>query len=321
MKKLLKIIGIVLGILLSLVIICWGGLNVAKFAIYSEYYDMETTIADNPGIGDGFICQGIAVSEENGVILVSGYMKDESNSRIYVTDFESNSYYVALTLDGEKYTGHAGGVAITEDTVYIAGDDVIHRASLATILSAKNGDTVEITEGIPVNNGASFVFSDETYVYVGEFHRDDENYKRNHIYETAEGTHYAIISRYSHSDMSTATADTVLKPSKVYSIRELVQGACFMPDGTIVLSTSWGLNSSGYYVYDETKLTPSGETFDDAPVYYLDTPVKQFDGPAMSEDMDYYNGMAITLTESASDKYIFGKFFFANDIVGLTIKK
>lgn len=319
--RILKITGIFFASLLALIILCWGILNIAKFLIYSDYYDMETTIADNPGTGDGFICQGIAVSEKDSVILVSGYMKDESNSRIYVTDFESNSYYVALTLGGEKYTGHAGGIAVTGDTVYIAGDDVVHITSLATILAAKNGDKVEISEGIPVNNGASFVFSDETYVYVGEFHRDDENYKRDHIYETAEGTHYAIISRYSHAEMSSATAQTTLKPDKVYSIRELVQGACFMPDGTIVLSTSWGISSSGYYVYDESKLTPSGETFDGAPVYYLDSPVMQFDGPAMSEDMDYYNGMAITLTESASDKYIFGKFFFANDIIGLTINK
>ena len=34
---------------------------------------------------------------------------------------------------------------------------------------------------------------------------------------------------------------------------------------------------------------------------------------------DYYNGKVITLTESSSNKYIFGKFFFANKIIALEI--
>ena len=38
-------------------------------------------------------------------------------------------------------------------------------------------------------------------------------------------------------------------------------------------------------------------------------------GPAMGEDLDYYNGKIVTLTESASDKYIFGKLFGATKIV------
>ena len=41
----------------------------------------------------------------------------------------------------------------------------------------------------------------------------------------------------------------------------------------------------------------------------------------MSEDLDYYDGKVITLFESACDKYIFGKFFFANKIVSLDINK
>ena len=47
----------------------------------------------------------------------------------------------------------------------------------------------------------------------------------------------------------------------------------------------------------------------------------EFTGPAMSEGLDFYEGRVITLTESASNKYIFGKFFFANKIVGLEIGK
>lgn len=39
----------------------------------------------------------------------------------------------------------------------------------------------------------------------------------------------------------------------------------------------------------------------------------------MSEDLDYTNGKVLTLTESASNKYIFGKLFFATHIDALEI--
>ena len=70
-----------------------------------------------------------------------------------------------------------------------------------------------------------------------------------------------------------------------------------------------------YYVYDLDKATDSGLLFDGAPVYYLDNLEREIHGPAMGEDLDYYDGRIITLTESASQKYIFGKFFGATKIV------
>ena len=60
---------------------------------------------------------------------------------------------------------------------------------------------------------------------------------------------------------------------------------------------------------------------DGAPVYYLGDCIKEIPGPAMGEDLDWFNGKVITLSESASNKYMFGKLFFANDIVCLDYNK
>ena len=315
MKKVIRILGkslmfIIIGIL-SLVLLTVLGLNIAKHFIYSEYYSIKTNVCKNPGLNDGFVCQGIAVSEENEVILVCGYMKDKSNSRIYVTDFESNSYYVELTRDGEKYTGHAGGLAITGNTVYIANAKKIYSFPLENVLSAKNGDTVDIGSGTKVNTNASFVYTDEDYLYVGEFHDGGKYVIENHEHETAEGTHYALCTKYALSDLTT--------PIAVYTLRNNVQGICFTPDKKVVLSTSYGLTDTVYYIYSLEEATDSGLTFDGAPVYYLDNLEKEIHGPAMGEDLDYYDGKIITLTESASTKYIFGKLFGATKIVGLDI--
>ena len=312
MKKvsmiILKILLIAVIFAASLILLVWGGLNIAKFFIYSDYYSSKTNICKNPGIHDNFVCQGIAVSEENEKILVCGYMTDKTNSRIYVTDSDNDSYYVNLTRDGEVFTGHAGGMAITGDTVYLANGSKLYTFSLSEILSLNNGDSVDIGKGTKVNNSASFVYSDENYVYVGEFH-DGGKYVTKHPYQTNDGLYHAIITKYSVNDLTT--------PIKIYSVRDKVQGACFTPDGKVVLSTSYGLSDTVYYVYNEADAIDSGLTLDGAPLYYLNGCVKEMKGPAMGEDLDYYEGKVITLTESASDKYIFGKFFFANKIVAI----
>jgi len=317
MMKILKGIGkgcaIALAAVLALTIVVVGGLNVAKYVIYRDYYAAETALCKNPGLGDGFVCQGIAAVDGEGLILVSGYMKDDRPSRIYVTDTESESYYVELYCDGEVYGGHAGGIAVSGDKAYIANGSKIYEFSLADVLGAKNGDAVNIGSGVKINNKASFLYTDDEYLYVGSFMDPSTKKVEAHTFETGEGTHTAICSVYRIGDLSA--------PVCVYSIRDYVQGICVTPEGRIILSTSHGLSSSVYYVYRRDSATPSGKTLDGAPVYYLDDPVGQVRGPAMAEGLDYYDGGVITLTESASDKYIFGKLFFAFDIVSLDPEK
>ena len=314
MKKTLTIIGKILicfvAAILALVLLIFGGLNAAKYLIYSEYYSITSNLCLNPGLNDGFVCQGICAVESEEVILVSGYMKDDSPSRVYITDLESNSTHVTLTSEGKKFTGHAGGIAVNGDYVYLADDEKIYVFDLDTLIKADNGSSIEIGKGIAVNNAASFAYASDDYLYVGEFH-DGKNYFTDHPYETSDGTYYAIVSRYSYDDLT--------KPNKIYSIRNKVQGICFTPDGKVVMSTSYGVADSVYYVYNESDAVDSGLTLDGAPLFYLDKCIKEVKGPAMAEGLDYYDGKIITLTESASDKYIFGKFFYADKIVALDI--
>lgn len=308
-KRIVRILLSALVSVLALVFAAVGILNIAKFALYREYYDAESALCRNPGLNDGFVCQGIAAADGDGRILVSGYMKDKSPSRIYVTTTDSDSYYVTLHCDGEEYTGHAGGIAVSGEHAYIANGSKIYTFALRDVLEAENGQSVNIGTGEKVNNKASFLFTDDEYLYVGSFMDDSTKKVEEHIFETAEGTHSAICSVYPMGDLSA--------PVRIYSIRDCVQGFCVTPDGTIVLSTSYGLSSSGYWFYDMDAAVDSEKTLDGAPVYYLEQCKKELRGPAMAEGMDYLDGRIITLTESASDKYIYGKLFFAWDIAAL----
>lgn len=312
LKKAVKSLASLLLIVLFLAVLFIVGLNVAKFVIYSDYYAIESSLCKNPGLSDGFVCQGIAAVDGQDRILVSGYMKGGEGSRVYVTDLEDRSYYVLLHRDGVPFTGHAGGIAVTGDTVYIASEGRVYTLPLSFILNANNGDGVNIGQGTEVNNKASFIYTDDELVYVGSFAYPEKGYEGKHEFNTAEGTHVAICSAYKPDDLSV--------PVCVYTIRQKVQGICFTPDGKVVMATSYGLADSVYYVYDLDLAANSGLTLDGAPVYYLDCAEKEVKGPAMAEGLDYFGGKVITLTESASDKYIYGKLFFAYDIVSLDLE-
>ncbi len=320
-KKVLKIVLIVLCSIIAFFLLVWGGLNALKFAIYDDYYEIRENVCTNPGLSDGFVCQGICVLEKDDVyntanedkFFVSGYMSNNSASRIYVTDLDNDSYFVTIkNQDGSDFKGHAGGIAVNDGVIYIADDSAIHILPLNSLLSAEKGDSVKITQKIPVNNQASFIFANDDYLFVGEFH-NGKQYVTDHPYDTFEGRNNAIVSRYSYDDL--------YHPDRIYSIRDKVQGFCYTPDGKIVLSTSYGLTDSVYYVYDDNKSVCPEIYLDGAEVYFLDDDPEEFEGPAMAEGLDFYNGKVITLTESASNKYVFGKFFFANKIVALNIYK
>ena len=326
-KSFLKIafkLGIItLCIILSFAVLIIGGGNIVKFAIYPEYYSIKTDLCKNPGLSDGFVCQGICAYEQEEKFLVSGYMMDNSPSRIYVTDTENNSYYVSVTYgSGKAFTGHSGGIAISGDDAYIASGDNLYAIPLPSIIDASNGDSVSISKIIPVNNEASFVYADEDYIYVGEYH-DGKSIFTDHPYETPDGTYYAIVSRYSAKEITKYHKKNypTVTPDKIYSIRNNAQGICFTPDGNVVISTSYGINDTVYYVYEEADALALKETLDGANVYCLYDHIKEIKAPAMGEDLDYYDGQIITLTECASNKYVFGKFFFADKIVSLNMKE
>lgn len=295
-----------------------GGLNLGKFAIYHEYYNMESEVAKCPGLDDNFIPQGMSVDEENDKIIVAGYMSDKSASRIYITDSHNNVKTITLKQNGEPFTGHCGGVANENGTLYLANGDGensgIYDIPMSTIYDEKTNEIELDKENHfhKVDGSASFVFTQDGYIYIGEFN-NGKAYKTNHPYETkTEGTHYAVVGKY-------LIDSDGLKPLLYYSIRDQVQGFAMNKAGEIVLSTSYGLASSHYYVYHTDAIYDSGKTLNDAPVYIVEDHYRDVIAPAMSEDLDYNekDGKIYVTTEAGSNKYIFGKFFNAKNIYAL----
>ena len=152
-------------------------------------------------------------------------MADGSASRIYVTDTESNSYYVSIHYGSDRiFTGHSGGIAVSGDRIYVASGNKLYVILLADVLAAQNGGVVKTKAIIPVNNDAAFVFANEDYIYVGEYH-DGKNICTDHPHETADGAYNAILTRYTRAEMECyhKTNHPDVAPDKIYSIRDNVQ--------------------------------------------------------------------------------------------------
>ena len=101
-------------------------------------------------------------------------------------------------------------------------------------------------------------------------------------------------------------------PIMAYTLPDLAQGMCF-DDGKIYVSSSWGTADSHIYQYDAAKLQLQGNIAllgMELPLYALDSAALLTDGviAPMSEEIVIVDGRLYTMCESASNKYIFGKF-------------
>ncbi|MBO5401343.1 MAG: hypothetical protein J6A14_05880 [Spirochaetaceae bacterium] len=308
---LFKFFCVLVGFVLALVLLVLLGLNLFKFGYYNEYFSLLSKEAKNPGLSENFVPQGITHCDN--LFVTVGYMADDTNSRIYTVDYITGEVkHFPLISDGRSFVGHTGGIQYSNGYFYLANEgNSLYKFTAASVYQ-KNGTKIEIGLPIKLNSNTSFVYGKENYLYVGEFHKNPEYPCTNEISYNGQ-THYAIVEKYDISDLS--------KPLAVYSIPELVQGFCVKSDGTIVLSTSWSVNSSKFYIYEPEKIVKTGTSYNGADLYFLTEPSKTVKAPAMSEDLDIISiqnhEKVRTMFESACNKYVFGKFFFANYIASL----
>ena len=102
------------------------------------------------------------------------------------------------------------------------------------------------------------------------------------------------------------------KAQVAFSIPDLIQGMCFSGDA-IYLTSSWGLGKSFVYKYDLNKISQSGTKQvcgETVPLYNLTMQNMEacYTLPPMAEEIEYVDGRFYITNESASDKYVFGKY-------------
>lgn len=289
-----------------------------RLSVRNYYRHAEKTFVI-PGLSDGMIVQGLAYEEEKGDFFVTGYRADGAASQVSLVHRADGKEQKRLSLadqSGSAYLGHVGGITVANDFVYVADEAGLMVYSLSDFYAAADGGTVTAVGFFPTKTAddslaVAFVHNDGENIYVGEFFRE-QNYPTpdSHKYTTAAGDESPalLLSFRLDKDAPCGIAPTV---EKAYSIPGLVQGMCIDDGGNICLSTPYAAAFSHLYVYGtpqtEGEVTVLGQTL---PRYVLDSSCLKADikAPPMAEEIVTVDGKLYTMCESATDKYIFGKF-------------
>jgi len=323
-QKIIKIIrNSIIGVLIFLIVFFTGVRLYFRLPV-SDYYKASDKGYKIPGLSDGFIPQGLDYSETDNMFFITGYMKDGSSSPVYIVDKAKKKHIATVFLateDGYPFSGHAGGLSVHGDYVYVADDYGLLVFLKADFMKAeKKGTTVRSIGAISTEtaNGDKVHVSctgvDGDMLIVGEFFRDPEYPTLpSHKITTSSGdNNTALAIAYRFSDSKDAVFGLDPAPCAAYSLPEQVQGIAFK-DSKMYLSTSWGVSKSNIYGYDlqkaesDTKYVFGGVKL---PLYELDSDSMVFHGEIapMSEEIIFIDGEMYTMCESASNKYIFGKF-------------
>ena len=338
-KKLIKIALIVLGSLAVLVALAVVG-AIAYFKLpVADYYEASEGRFVIPDIKNDYVPQGMHYCADEQVFLLSGYTASGKPSPVYVMDATGNlsatrplQKVTLQKMDGTPFTEHGGGIARYEDFVYVAGDDArLHIFSFAEIMAADFGAAVRAKGEFSLRASnddyliPAFVTVYKNTLVVGEFYREKEypTPESHHMTTAAGDKHHALALRFTLCE--SAEYGIVPNPTLAYSLPAQVQGMTFSEDGErVYLSTSWGLSFSHILEYDMQKLQKQGDISmlgSSVTLYAMDSAalIKDYKIAPMSEEMAMVDGRLYVLSESASDKYIFGrliggKYCYATDL-------
>ena len=321
MKKAIMIVSIVIG---SILLILLGARLYFRLPVY-DYYSASEKGFEIPGLSDGFVAQGLDY-DDRGYFWMTGYMNDGTASPIYMVEKESGELKKTVYLaneDGSAYTGHAGGIAVSWDYVYVAGgsDRCIYAYSAEALANAADGASVpalgkidtKVSDEDYLEPACLYIDDNYNHLYVLEFYREPEYpTPAAHKMTTPAGDFNQAMAVAFPLDFEEGTFGVDPIPTCAISLPDHVQGMC-MDESSLYLSTSWGVSFSHIYQYSmstmrnqQSKITFLGT---EMPLYYLDSAclLKDYKIPPMSEEIVVVDGKLYTMCESASNKYIFGK--------------
>ena len=316
MGKVNKVLLIILISLITLFLLCVLGLRLYFRMPVRSFYKVSDKEFVIPGTNKGFVAQGLTYSENDKNFYMTGYMKDNSASPIYIINKDSKKLIKKVLIsnpDGSAFTGHCGGFTIYHNKIYLAGgeDCCLYVIDKNNVDKAENASFIAYEDIISLKTendyiGVAFVNTYDDLLIAGEFYREPQYPTlQGHEITCADGKNKAFALAFK-LDGNKAI------PEKVYSIPGNVQGMEITQD-KLYLSTSWGTSISHIYIYDSSKVK-SNSNYNvlgtEVPLYILDSTILENDikTPPMSEEIVLIDGKLYQANESASNKYVFGKF-------------
>lgn len=256
--------------------------DTAAYKRFSEFTDISEPFAITPGLMEHLVPQGMDQHAQTGNIYMSAYIKkgeynpfDESNPSVVVmmdANGELKAEYVMYNADGTAFESHMGGVAVSEDTLFVSAEQGkdsegnvtywIAAIPLADLVTEGHQDVkIQTLYQVPVQ--PSWLNYSNGILWVGNFYLEgNDSYKAPNTIGTTEADtdkeeFGSYILGYDLGEQGTARMEAaegepaMPDADKVYSTTDRIQGMTQLSDGRIVLSQSYGRkNNAQLMVYD-----------------------------------------------------------------------
>jgi hypothetical protein len=260
-------------------------------AKYDTFRNVSTMGPVVPGLVQDLVPQGAAWWPAQDWLVTTHYVADGRPSVLTMVDVRSGMLVKSLRMhqeDGQAYSGHAGGVAISGENAWVASNHYLYRIPLGDLLAAPDNGNVAFADRFPVETNASFVTYADGVLWAGEFYHPAASYYTapSHQVTSPDGTQYgAWVAGYTIDPVT--DQPTAPTPAYILAIRDQIQGMAVTPD-SIVLSRSYGRKNDSYlfrYACPDLHGVPyqtapvGGAT---VPVWFLDTTTQYANEPVLT---------------------------------------
>ena len=238
--------------------------DITEEEVFADFLNKFKASHTIPGLLEGVIPQGMCYEEATGYLLISGYYeKGKFPSVIMAIDEKSGKFIGSYSLkntEGDDYYGHAGGIASSQNTVYVTSEGECYTFPSTLFKTLKNGDSIQFQGKFKLNTAGSFACIYNNILWTGDFVENNDKVKevKKDVTTLQNGeTFYAYCEGYALKeglpDVKKINSDsTGYVPDYIIAIPEQVQGMAFTKTNKIIFSTSYGRkNNSKIYVYED----------------------------------------------------------------------
>ena len=217
--------------------------------VYNAFYAAGEVSHLVPGLKQDFVPQGVSYLPGQNWFIIAGYSgTDGVNSVIFAVDGATGEMVKQTRLqnvDGSAYTGHAGGIAVTEKNLFISNNEHLYRISLEKYLALPESADCAFDEAIPVPSRSSYCGYAEGVLWVGEFQYTGYLTDPSHKFKTEDGRHKAWLIGYKLDQTQenelapAALTGEKATPDYIITTTERIQGM-MIKDGQFYLCQSYG---------------------------------------------------------------------------------
>ena len=298
--------------------------NFTSVSTFAEFLRKSERFALVPGLSENIVPQGIGRNPETGYTYISSYFNESGKASVISVLDEKGRFvaeYHVYNKNGTPFTGHMGGICVTEDYIYFSGPSVGDYYSVAEFalkdlpLNGSHNITIDSTVTLPIHS--SYLFYDDGILWVGTFYLAGSydlgkyfNFKTsNSDGGTYGGYAAAFVLDGEEKRLTVKDGENYAVPSHVLATPDKVQGFAYK-DGKVCLSKSYGRNNNStleYFKIDlgkaDKSITVDGKSY---PTVVLDSKnrTKTVTAMCMTEGITLdKNGKVMVLFESAAKKY------------------